>query len=629
MKIFSIVTRYQFIVLFFFIIAPSFAFAEFFNISQEIDFQGRSQVDVDLVKQGLHGMLYLEKGISIPDALLENLIKEFDERIYPNLVDLFGQPWTPGIDNDSRITVLLTKMISGVGGYFNGEDESSKSVHTTSNEREILYLNSDFISSKKITSFLAHEFQHLVSFNQKTRRLGKEEEVWVNEVRSEYAPTYVKYDDDFPGSNLEERIRRFIEKPHDHLITWNNTAHDYASVNMFSQYLGARFGEKFYREEIKTDTVGLASMEQALKRMNPDLTFSKFFSEWRLTNYLNNPDILNGKYSYKNKNISFKFAPEVSTSLSPSEGSVKTVIASVPTFSAKATSFLLGNKRSSIEFSVPQASPDLVVTYIKELKDGEISEGQFTLDSRVKDVYFGKDVHSVTTLLSNASKSIINTEFTLKATTQVISKPFIKAIESALLTPTLEHNVFLIKGGDFDQGLILQFNTTPKQFTYQNDTTLLMRVAPEDGGTIQISLTNPDGGNTIFLWQNPFSSSQTIQTTQTTQTLPDGSLIRANNDFKVYLIKNGFKRHIIDAKIFPFYEHLKNGKIEIVQPEKNILYASSNLIRASGSEKVYEILSDGKKRWIKSAQEFIARGFDWNAVFEVNEQELNFYPTAS
>ncbi|MBI3335922.1 MAG: hypothetical protein HY001_05555, partial [Candidatus Portnoybacteria bacterium] len=73
----------------------------------------------------------------------------------------------------------------------------------------------------------------------------------------------------------------------------------------------------------------------------------------------------------------------------------------------------------------------------------------------------------------------------------------------------------------------------------------------------------------------------------------------------------------------------KNTPIQLAAPENIASYQESILVRQVNSPRVYEILPNGKKQWIKTAEEFISRGFDWNAVFEVNERELEFYPTVS
>ncbi|MBI3335659.1 MAG: lamin tail domain-containing protein, partial [Candidatus Portnoybacteria bacterium] len=563
---------------FLFLTFPVFASALTFSIAKEFDPSGRASIEADSVLGGRYSIFYVEQGLIVSTPALQQLQKEFDETIYPKLTALLGEPWTPGIDNDSRITILVLNMVPNVGGYFNGEDEFLKSVNAQSNEREMIYLNADFITpvsaqavfdffpsdeerfsefqaflessllaekGKKTRAFLAHEFQHLITFNQKIKRLGKEEEVWLNEVRSEYAPTFLGYDDDFSGSNLEERMRHFLEQPHDHLTTWNNSRYDYAAVSMFGQYLAARFGSSFYREEMRSDEIGLESVEKTLRLLDPNLTFAKFFSQWRLTNYINNDKILNGKYSYKNmnpagKNLIFKFAPESRLVFNNAQlGKTQKLNPSIPSFSGKAVSFILGENRTIINVSAEERSPDVVVTYLKELKDGSVSEGQFSMEGGKKELSFSKDVTEVAMLLSNASKNIPNASFTVEVTAKAQSQPSIASIEPVFLKPSATDNVFLVKGEDFDPELALLFNGNNQPFTFQSSTLLTARVSTFDK-TIEVKITNPDGGETTLTWENPLAvttqTAETNQTIQTPQYIPDGTLIRQSSDYKVYII---------------------------------------------------------------------------------------------
>ena len=49
------------------------------------------------------------------------------------------------------------------------------------------------------------------------------------------------------------------------------------------------------------------------------------------------------------------------------------------------------------------------------------------------------------------------------------------------------------------------------------------------------------------------------------------------------------------------------------------------LMRATGDPKVY-VIQDGKKTWVKTAQEFNAAGYDWNAVQVIEPSALAAYP---
>lgn len=105
----------------------------------------------------------------------------------------------------------------------------------------------------------------------------------------------------------------------------------------------------------------------------------------------------------------------------------------------------------------------------------------------------------------------------------------------------------------------------------------------------------------------------------------NGSLIRAINDFKVYIINNNYIRHILDGKIFDFYGHLNWNTIQEVDLSIVNSYQESFLIRADNDYKVYKII-DNKKHWLNiTAKEFVDLGYSWNEIYIINEEELKWY----
>lgn len=112
----------------------------------------------------------------------------------------------------------------------------------------------------------------------------------------------------------------------------------------------------------------------------------------------------------------------------------------------------------------------------------------------------------------------------------------------------------------------------------------------------------------------------------------DGSPIRAKGDPKVYVVKKSlnpgrtFIRWIQAEKIFGFYKHLSWSDVLDVQPELRASLRESFLIRKAGDYKVYEVDESGRKKWLNiTPREFESRGYNWDAVYEVNEAEFSWY----
>jgi len=245
------------------------------------------------------------------EQTLNSLAQEFDEVIYPRLTEAFGPEWRPGIDNDYRITVLFHQMKEGYQGYFNNGNEYLKIQNPISNEREMVYLNTDALFSKNINSYLAHEFVHLITFNQKERLRGVIEEVWLNEARADYAPTLLGYDDEFQDSNLQQRAKTFLSHQNDSLTEWLGEEKDYGVVNIFTHYLVDHYGLRILADSLKSSKVGIPSINESLKKAGFSEDFSQIFDNWLIAVYLEDCS-LNEKYCYKSPNLKkLKISPSL------------------------------------------------------------------------------------------------------------------------------------------------------------------------------------------------------------------------------------------------------------------------------------------------------------------------------
>jgi len=248
------------------------------------------------------------------NSTLSSLVEEFESKIYPTLTSTFGSEPKPGIDGDEKITILIHMMKKEAGGYFNSGNEYDKLQNPNSNEREMVYLNSDYIFNPILKSFLAHEFMHLINFNQKDKMRGAEEEVWLNELRADYAPTLLGYDSEYEGSNLQRRVNEFLKNPSDSLTDWQSAPADYGALNLFSQYLVDHYGVKILVDSLESSKKGIESINYALLKAGFKEDFSQIFTDWVITVLVNNCNIapyrtegsgagLVTKYCYLNPNL--------------------------------------------------------------------------------------------------------------------------------------------------------------------------------------------------------------------------------------------------------------------------------------------------------------------------------------
>ncbi|MCX6720714.1 MAG: peptidoglycan-binding protein [Candidatus Staskawiczbacteria bacterium] len=282
-----------------------------FNVDSGFDVSGRTQISSTLVKTGARLYFYVDKLWWDSQAQakqseilvdLDNLSNEFDNNIYPKLTSTFGLEWSPGIDNDSKITILFQPMNSTEGGYFREADGYIKIQMPTSNEREMVYLSTLNIESSNLKTVLGHEFTHLITFNQKNKIFGVEEDTWLNEARADYSSTILGYDDKYEGSNLQQRIKDFVENPSDSITDWSGTKYDYASINLFTQYLVEHYGLNILSDSLKSKLIGIESINQVFLRSGFGKNFAQVFTDWTITLAVNNCTENSG-YCYSNQNL--------------------------------------------------------------------------------------------------------------------------------------------------------------------------------------------------------------------------------------------------------------------------------------------------------------------------------------
>ena len=302
-----------------------------FNIDSSYDLYGRQEVEAQLIRTAPNLYFYVEKSWwenlssqkenDIRIALFE-LGEEFKNKIYPVLTTNFGSEPKPGIDKDERITVLIHPMRTDAGGYFNTGDVYSRFQNPESNEREMVYLNSQHIDKPQAKGFLAHEFTHLITVNQKDLLRKVSEEIWLNEARAEYSPTLLGYDDIYKGSNLENRVRAFLENPAVSLTEWLNKKEDYGAVNLFAQYLLDHYGKKILVDSLQSSKTGIESINYALEKNGFQKNFSQIFTDWLIALLVNDCE-LGEKYCYLNKDLkelrivpTFYYLPRTETTLS-------------------------------------------------------------------------------------------------------------------------------------------------------------------------------------------------------------------------------------------------------------------------------------------------------------------------
>ncbi len=188
---------------------------------------------------------------------------------------------------------LFEKINNGAAGYFNDANEYLKQQAPFSNEREMIYLSTEILNGNLAKSYLAHEFTHLISFNQKDRLQGVSDDIWLSETRAEYAS----------DGNLQQRLNQFSQKPSDSLTIWNGEETDYGVITIFGKYLTEKYGENILVSSLHSPKTGADSIDEALLKAGESKSFLQIFNDWATAVFLNDCSLSN-IYCYKNSVLS-------------------------------------------------------------------------------------------------------------------------------------------------------------------------------------------------------------------------------------------------------------------------------------------------------------------------------------
>lgn len=294
------------VILFAVLIVPFFVFSVVFAdvqgqnvnffVNTNFDKFGRSNINATLRHIGEDAYFYVDddywgnlNALERQEFLtgVSRLASEFDNNIYPTETSFWGQEAKPGVDGDNRITILLEQLKSGNGGYFSTVNGYPKKAAPESNEREMIAISAEAVNGQFAKVFLAHEFEHLISFNQKELLRNTEEEIWLNELRAEYATTLVGYNGVFSGSNLERRVDTFFSDPSDSLVEWPNVSKDYSLAALLGEYIAEEYGNGLLKDSLQSDLIGIPSLDAVLAARGDTDRFINMFSSWLVASYAN------------------------------------------------------------------------------------------------------------------------------------------------------------------------------------------------------------------------------------------------------------------------------------------------------------------------------------------------------
>ena len=200
------------------------------------DFDAKKNVRVTATLRVMtdHAKWWVANDVNADDAALQTSADAF-EKVYPVDRRAYGEEWSPGIDGDPRIAIILARIPGRAAGYFSSSDELPLWVNQFSAEKEIIYVNAlaARLGSSNLSSVLAHEFCHMIQFNKRARSV-----VWFNEAQAQLCERANGFTGGF------EQL--FLRQPDTQLNDWpeldEQSAIHYGAVFLFLEFLRQHAG---------------------------------------------------------------------------------------------------------------------------------------------------------------------------------------------------------------------------------------------------------------------------------------------------------------------------------------------------------------------------------------------------
>jgi hypothetical protein len=290
---------------------------------------GFDQVTAEAQYVGTRAAIFVDDEAPDPpdgltDADLAGLAARFDDAIHPAVIGAFGTP--SDLDANERVIILFTPAVnrltprgsSGfVGGFFYGVDLLPAS--TGSNQAEIFYAlvpDPDGIFSdahtkqqvlQAVPAVLAHEFQHMVHFNERVlvRGAAGQEALWLSEGLAQMAEELVAraFDaaSDAQGAQLFRagavlRARRYLAGPDTVSLvvtTGQGSLPERGAGFLSLLYLEDQQGTELLGDLTRTTRTGVPNVEFEAGIDWPDV-----LADWWSATYLDGPGPESGPLTY-------------------------------------------------------------------------------------------------------------------------------------------------------------------------------------------------------------------------------------------------------------------------------------------------------------------------------------------
>jgi hypothetical protein len=234
--------------------------------------------------------------VTMDQADVDRVVSHFDavsvgqfpnEGIWDLDTSHFGAP-PNNLDGLDRIFLFYYRFNIASDGFFWIYDQyPNGSQPFASNECDVIYMATDSgePASDYMLAVTAHEFQHMIHFNQ-----DEDEVLWVDEGMGELAMWLFGHPDTISGFNSQ---------PDNSLLAWNSQWADYIKTYLWTLYVYEQYGgQPVIWDVVHNPANSLAGYQAALQSQGYPQTTSDVFRDWAVANYLDDTTVPDGQYGY-------------------------------------------------------------------------------------------------------------------------------------------------------------------------------------------------------------------------------------------------------------------------------------------------------------------------------------------
>ncbi|MSS70316.1 MAG: choice-of-anchor D domain-containing protein [Candidatus Latescibacteria bacterium] len=283
----------------------TFAFRKFGGVKQDVTVTARL---VAISPKALAYVDVSQAGMErkpVTTAQIQAMLDEFSGTTHPLVTPVFGGE--SDVDADGRVLFLYTPLVNqvgGIAGFYSAASALPASRGGNGNLCDMMYLSPDQAPGF-YRSLLAHEFQHLINFNQHVlaRTGGESEDSWLNEGLSHITEDLVG-DHTLGGNN--GLVETFLAHPERYSLTGDALLNlgVRGAAYLFVRGLADQKGQGVLSSLTQTGKAGAANVEGVVGQ-----PFADLYRQWAARLFLSGTQ-LNAAPVY---NYTFPFLTEATT----------------------------------------------------------------------------------------------------------------------------------------------------------------------------------------------------------------------------------------------------------------------------------------------------------------------------